>query len=39
MTNGSKSGPRTFNKQSNDKYRDNEFWKKPKESDKQNETV
>ena len=28
MSNGSKSGPRTHNKQSNEKYRNNNFWKK-----------
>ncbi len=34
MTNGSKSGPRTYNKQANENYRNNNFWKKPKESKK-----
>jgi len=31
MSNGSKSGPRTYNKQANENYRNNNFWnKKPK---------
>lgn len=29
MTNGTKSGPRTYNKQSSENYRNNHFWKKP----------